>query len=193
MNIAASQLGTPQFNELFDGLCSGRGLTVVLVRCDGGVLYCSQRAREQLIRGPLVIEAGYLRLTNQAQDLRLRDALAGPTAVGHNSILVVRRQGQGPLFIEIAPAESEDRRLLMVRDPNWVGESDIAKLREAFGMTVREAELASHLASGHRLAAFAADRGLTQNTVKTHLKQCFKKVGVTSQMQLVAYVLAVLR
>ncbi len=65
-------------------------------------------------------------------------------------------------------------------------------LATIFGLTRRESELACHLASGTRSQQFAECHHVSINTVKSHLKQVFRKVGVHNQIQLVACILSVL-
>lgn len=77
---------------------------------------------------------------------------------------------------------------LWLRDPLWFESNSIEELMDVFGLTRRESELALHLASGGDLAQFAATHHLSMNTVKSHLKQAFLKIGVKTQAQLIGNV-----
>ena len=52
-------------------------------------------------------------------------------------------------------------------------------------LTPREAEILTHLVSGKRSPAIAQDHHISPNTVRNHLKAVFRKLGVTSQMELI--------
>lgn len=77
---------------------------------------------------------------------------------------------------------------LWLRDPLWFDSGSLEELMDVFGLTRRESELTLHLASGGDLAQFAEMHQLSINTVKSHLKQAFVKVGVNAQAQLIANV-----
>lgn len=61
----------------------------------------------------------------------------------------------------------------------------IAKI---FGLTVAEAKLVDHLASGGTVEQFCYVNSVTSNTARTHLKRIFEKMGVSRQSDLVALV-----
>jgi DNA-binding CsgD family transcriptional regulator len=63
-------------------------------------------------------------------------------------------------------------------------------LRDAFGFTEREAELAALVASGRPLQDAADRLGISVATARTHLRHIFLKAGIESQNELVALVAA---
>lgn len=65
--------------------------------------------------------------------------------------------------------------------PDWPGRSA--------GLTARESEVLALLAAGHRNADIAAALVVTLDTVKTHLRTAYRKLGVTNRAQAVAKVL----
>lgn len=52
-------------------------------------------------------------------------------------------------------------------------------------LTPREWEIARRIAEGDRVATLAEDLGISMNTVRNHLKPIFRKLGVSSQAELV--------
>lgn len=56
----------------------------------------------------------------------------------------------------------------------------IAKLSQ------RERDIVKHLSGGHRVAEIASDLEISPNTVRNHLKSIFRKLGVSSQVELLA-------
>ncbi len=58
--------------------------------------------------------------------------------------------------------------------------------RNLFGFTVREANLAASLASGHSVKEAAEDVGIAYSTMRTYLENVFRKTETRQQSQLVA-------
>ena len=84
--------------------------------------------------------------------------------------------------------------VVVMRSPTsdlW--EDDEQRIVQAFNLTKREAQLALHLSRGRDLSEFADSNYLSINTVKSHLRQLFKKIGVKKQLQVPVVVLAALR
>jgi DNA-binding CsgD family transcriptional regulator len=65
-----------------------------------------------------------------------------------------------------------------------------ALVQQIYALTPTEAALASALVEGKTLAEFAALRGCTEETVRTHVKRLLGKVGVRRQSELVRDLLA---
>lgn len=63
---------------------------------------------------------------------------------------------------------------------------DVETLRNVYGMTGREALVSIHLAQGKTQAEVAECLNVSINTVKTHLRGVYEKLGVHSQPQVVA-------
>jgi DNA-binding CsgD family transcriptional regulator len=83
------------------------------------------------------------------------------------------------------------RVLVLVIDPavQWRGKA--STIQAAFGLTQAEARVAVLVASGLTGSQAAVALGISASTVKTHLKHCFNKIGVHSQVAL-AHLLATL-
>jgi DNA-binding CsgD family transcriptional regulator len=56
---------------------------------------------------------------------------------------------------------------------------------QRYGLTPSEVRLARHLAEGGNIAGYAEQHGLSQGTVRTHLKAVFAKTGAHRQAELV--------
>ena len=59
-------------------------------------------------------------------------------------------------------------------------------LSELFGLTDREAEVASLLTDGLEIPAIALELRISPETARTYLKYAFEKIGVSRQAELVA-------
>ncbi|MGH2372422.1 MAG: response regulator transcription factor [bacterium] len=64
-----------------------------------------------------------------------------------------------------------------------VGQMDPLALHEGLNLTARELEMLTHLAQGRTNAEIAKQCWITQNTVKFHMKNLFKKLGVRDRGQ----------
>lgn len=53
-------------------------------------------------------------------------------------------------------------------------------------LSTREREIVEHLSGGHRVPEIATTLGISPNTVRNHLKSVFRKLGVSSQVELLS-------
>jgi DNA-binding CsgD family transcriptional regulator len=104
-----------------------------------------------------------------------------------------RPSGRRPLIIELMPliepgALSLFRAaaLMTVTDLDRPLAPGIADLREIFGLTLREAELASHLASGKDIEHAATELCISKAHARQRLKTVFQKTDTHRQAELVA-------
>lgn len=79
--------------------------------------------------------------------------------------------------------------LLLIADPESVSFPVGAVLRDIYGLTPRELDLAQALASGERIKDAADRLSLSTETARSYLKRLFAKTDTHSQAQLVALLL----
>ena len=60
----------------------------------------------------------------------------------------------------------------------------VRQLRDAWGLSAQEARVALRLIDGATVADCAADMGVAESTIRTHVKSVFAKTGRTRQSQL---------
>jgi DNA-binding CsgD family transcriptional regulator len=120
------------------------------------------------------------------------------------TLRVPRRSGRAPYTLLVAPqpgphglrdagvAAPPDGATLLIHDPDRRMLPPPGMLRQVFGLTRREAELVESLISGIGTAGFAAQGGISVNTVRYHLKSIYAKVGVRGQADLLRTVLTTL-
>jgi DNA-binding CsgD family transcriptional regulator len=117
---------------------------------------------------------------------------------GPMALSLTRQRGRplGLVFMPLRPrSELRERghrsaRVLAVfHDPDAVLRLDPGLIARLHGLTSTEALLASALAQGLSLAQFAANRGCTEQTARTHLKRVLDKTGVRRQSELVRVLL----
>jgi DNA-binding CsgD family transcriptional regulator len=76
------------------------------------------------------------------------------------------------------------RLLVLIIDPSAPSRATAAAIQTTFGLTPAEARVAVLIGSGLSGPETAAMLGISSSTVKTHLKRCFEKTGVHSQVGL---------
>ena len=76
------------------------------------------------------------------------------------------------------------RVLVLIVDPSAQSRATAAAIQTTFGLTPAEARVAVLIGSGRSGPETAAMLGISPSTVKTHLKRCFEKTGVHSQVGL---------
>ena len=73
---------------------------------------------------------------------------------------------------------------VFLRDPEQTASVPQQPLRQLFGFTPTEAELAAQLANGLSLEDACARMSISRNTAKSHLRAIFGKAGANRQSEL---------
>jgi DNA-binding CsgD family transcriptional regulator len=154
---------------------------------EGGALRAAHPAETEALRRLVAAAAeGGERGPNGAEHLCLSRAAPKPPLV----VTVLPLGAQGGSVIGLPPAAAA---LLLATAPELPAEPPpTGLLRDAFGLTRAEAEVAAHAAMGEDVASIAAALGITQGTTRLHLHRVFEKTGVHRQAEL-AVVLARLK
>lgn len=167
------------------------GVGLVLVGMDRYVFSASLIAERMFgAADGLVVRAGLLHASLQPMDVMLGQHLAH----GHHGaarsrfIAVVRPSGKPALLVAIVGTRCDlgatAVRVAMV----WDGEHGSAWCAEALadlhGLTRAEARTVLAMLAEHSVPKVARRMGLSNNTVRTHLKQAFRKCGVRGWAQL---------
>ena len=80
----------------------------------------------------------------------------------------------------------------MIIDPEQEAEPPKMLIRQLFGLTNAEADVALRLVRGDGLKPISADLALSMATVKTHLHHIFDKTDTHRQAELVRLLLAII-
>jgi DNA-binding CsgD family transcriptional regulator len=110
---------------------------------------------------------------------------------------LVRPSGRPALEVVVTPIRRESSSMftstaaaaIFVADPDTRAERPPEQLRRLYGLTPKEAQVASRLVSGMSPAEIRDDLGVTIHTVRGHLKQLFAKTGTHRQAELVRVLL----
>jgi DNA-binding CsgD family transcriptional regulator len=91
-----------------------------------------------------------------------------------------------PVAPDLRSARGVAEVMMFLIDPDARVELNPLLLNRLYGLTPAEAKLAELIASGVSVKQAAEESALSENTVKTHWKRVFRKVGVSTQADLVA-------
>ncbi len=151
----------------------------------------------------LRVERGGLRCARPADQAVLDRLIAGSLsdsviATGPDHVAVTRRSGRHPLLVRAIPLRRSpgDRPFLMsdtplqvlvlVIDPDKKSGNPIEQALQLLGLTRSEARVAALVGAGMSPGEAAPVLGLTRETVRSHLKHAFDKLGLHRQAELVA-------
>jgi DNA-binding CsgD family transcriptional regulator len=187
-----SSLGLPTVG--IDAILDAIRDVVMLVDAEGWLAYTNHAAQEMLgRRGPLRAERGRLRGSSRSTDADLRRAIerACSGEEMHGRAIVMHYPDQVPLVVVIRCLENTRHVLLLAFDSHPPGARLVGPLRECFGLTRSEAEVAAAIAEGGTIARIAERRGVAPGTIKSQIKTISTKLGCTRQSQIAAIVKAV--
>lgn len=158
----------------------------------GAVTRCAGLAREVLDdRSGLVLRRDQVAACNDTDDRSLqsaiRTALSG-TCTEPMTLAISRPMQERELGVIVRPLS--DGAVILIRDADRGSAPQTAILRQFYGMTPTEAEVASNLSLGLTLDETAAAMSISRNTARAHLRAIFSKSGITRQTELVRLMLS---
>ena len=167
------------------------------INVDGSskVLYASKESREIVARHQVLrITGGRLSATLQNDRTRLKDAIQR----AQNDIEDGRARLPVPLiFGEESGADSSlcwvailDMKIVVLLDDNDLIESTIETAGRIYGLSAMQKRVAEEIARGEDLTSIATTLQVSTNTVRTHVKRMFGRVGVNSQKALLKQLLS---
>ena len=146
----------------------------------------------------LSVRYGRLRAARHDQDQQLqhliRRACTREQTGRAETWLTVERPSATPWLLRLAPlplmllgmSEARQYCTIEIRNSSNGRQVDPEPLREIFGLTPREAQVASLLASSHSdLPSIAKTLAIGHETARTHMRSTLLKCGVANQLELV--------
>lgn len=183
--------------NIYDTAVEQLSVGSILLDGSGAVIRCNLIARNLLEqRDGIRLVNNRLAFSDTANERSFRDFLraSGPALTSRISFMQAERHSGKPSLGIIA------RRLAMppslklgfcpaiavfITDPQQQAGVTGAAVANVLRLTPMEAEIAASLANGLSLLQISEVFGITQNTVRAHLRSVFSKVGVSRQSQLV--------
>jgi DNA-binding CsgD family transcriptional regulator len=166
---------------------------IVLLDGNGALVDANSLARDVLKNGDgIQVRGGRFAFADLALDARLVRLieLAGRPVGGSSTIAArIKRPRAAAYRIVVSPVGAGgDRRgvafVAILYGPHERREIADTVLRELYGLTRAQAEVARRLHAGRTVEETASDLDLSLNTVRTHLKVIFSKCEVQSQAEL---------
>lgn len=153
----------------------------------------------RLLGGELQVTNGELRSRRPEETKRLRERMraviseSSLRADGGYGPILITREGRRPLAMRIERLGgnlpdffSPSVGVCLLEDTEKRGAAEPQLLRQAFGLTRTEAEVAALLGQGMRLRRIAEQKSITYETARVHLRSIFAKTGASRQADLIA-------
>jgi len=174
---------------------------VILVTADSKILFFNGKARKYLehsdglVVGPDRICRATLPGENRAFTKLLAETLA-PTdealTEGDFAISLTRMENDSPLNIMVAPigtGVAGKGAVLFVSDPAEPVELSVETVCRLYGLTPAEGRLTLGLTNGFKLDDLAEQWSVSMHTVRSQLRQVFRKTDTSRQSELVKLIL----
>ena len=176
---------------------------VALVRADGAIVYANDALQAMFRRndGLRTVKGTFEFLAPESRS-RFSTALAAiaklradrtiPSAL--TDLAVPRGPGLPPYLLSVRPLVGTARNrdlseravaIVFIRDPLNRNPAATQVLREVFGFTEAEANLARALQAGVAITTYARDRAVSVNTAYTHLRRLKEKTGCKRMAELI--------
>ena len=174
---------------------------VILVTADTKILFFNGKAKRYLEQGDgLVVGADRVcRATLPGESRALAKLLADTLSPrdenkteGDFAISLTRMESDYPLNVMVAPigtGAAGKGAVLFVSDPAEPVELSIESICRLYGLTPAEGRLALGLTNGHKLDDLAEEWGVSMHTVRSQLRQIFRKTDTSRQSEVVKLIL----
>jgi len=169
------------------------------------VIEMNQSARRIVEAGDgLKLERGVLVALDTRAEVQLQQMIFGAAALDSGRLLqhggalsLPRPEGRRPLSAMVAPtgvtgifpASRLARVVVLIEEPSRLATGPLPAFAMDHKLSPAEAGLAARLVSGMSLRQAAEALGISEHTVRSHLKRVFAKTGVRRQAELVRRVL----
>jgi DNA-binding CsgD family transcriptional regulator/PAS domain-containing protein len=176
-------------------LLDGQGKILLMNRSAEGIL--NQRDGLGLDQGRLVVSQPGKTAVLQNLIRCVAKTTLGCDHDPGGALALPRPSGKRPLQVLVAPAcanrslfpEPGAAAALFVSDPESMPEPEHELLRRLYGLTPAETRVAALLLTAKSLPEIADESLVTLNTVKTHTRRVFEKIGVRGQAEFLRLVL----
>ena len=176
---------------------------IVILSGGGDVISVNDAAEYYIRQGDIRIEDGRLVLVNREASRQLDELLHRPIAnpAEKSFFIQYQRESGRQLFLACQPQKTtgdggywmpeapKAQMVIFITDSESLIDLPWEKLKAIFSFTAAEANVARLLVNGATTEDIANTLGIATNSVRFHLKNCFSKAQVTSQVELVGLLL----
>lgn len=192
--LMARHMREVRVRGMSDGLASA-GVAAIIIDSDGKARVATPQA-EAMFGPEFGIRAGKLWSSNpkvNAEFGKLAALARARIVTGLVPDIIIRRpDGRRPLLVQPMPVRGVGldalpgaRILLTLTDLDGGSPSSAAELKQLFGISQAEAQVAVLLGQGHEPAEIARVRRVAVETVRAQLKSLYRKLGVNRQSEVV--------
>lgn len=137
-------------------------------------------AAERILSDPssVLYRNGRIRPRNPQVDGELRSFVSSATDAGQTHCLTDAHTGE---HIVLTTTRLGGAVALTLHRPDHDPPMKLVDLHDAFGLTPAEQCVAEHLINGNTAEETARDLGVSLETVRTHIKRAYAKLGVSSR------------
>jgi DNA-binding CsgD family transcriptional regulator len=170
---------------------------IALLDCKAGVLFANKALRLMTIDGALSLRNQELSTYSAPHARRLNDLIQSASRGAPAATMAIPHPIDGrSVTLQVSPVRSRDldrftglgmrdaAAIAFVLDPAVSTTVPAEWVMDAYGLTLAEARVALHAASGRSVAEVGALLKISPNTVKTHLRRVFAKTGIHRQAEL---------
>ncbi len=180
----------PREAEALRACFEGERTARCILAADGRILLANAAAHELLeARSGVGVRDGRIRTPDARAQRRLADALASPRRQRRAQVFIAERRGRGgkPVVCALEPIGDTALWSLALWRPRDEGRPQaIAALAEHYHLTPSQSKVAALLIAGCSVQEIAGRQGVSIETIRTHLRAIYAKMGVGSQAAVVA-------
>jgi len=173
----------------------------LLVDANSRVVHCNKSANALSVRSAgLCIEDGRLAAATSVDRTALREAIRSVAATpsdgaeGTRAVTLSVPGSQNPIVVSIYAAgtvfdaqtgQVAELALVTARSPGHGHDGHACSFVKHYGLSPAQARVSTMIIGGHSLTDTARRLHVSENTVRSHLKQIFQKTHTHGQMELV--------
>jgi len=142
------------------------------------------RSAQSLMSGPnsLLIRNGHIRTRENRFDRQLQELIAGASQRVSTCCVHDAKAGEHLVLIAVRLSAPSDNMIgLTLERADGDFPFHLADLPSAFGLTRTESRVAHNLVGGRTAEQTAEDLGVSLETIRTHIKRAYAKLGVSSR------------
>lgn len=190
---------------LLSGILESAGCAVFVVDHQMKVVFANQNAELELNKKDLIRKTlnGEIAFRSQRATRVVRSAAARVNSVGDKDlqlpkdVLIGKRSDNSPISLNIAyggklpiNGASGGRHLILYLHSPFEPIDSIDSIAYRHGLTAAEIRVTKLLVAGNNVKAICDNLAISNNTVRSHLKNIFAKTGTNRQAELVRLILS---
>jgi DNA-binding CsgD family transcriptional regulator len=185
-------------SRVLEQALSHLGQGIVVLSSAAKVLFMTDIAKQMISQQDgLRLENNYLIAENQVDNERLQDmfksVLTDTKKSGYQHFYIHRQHIHRPYLIQISvihePEQQETNILMVLKDTHANTLHWQARLRSQYQLTNREADFVVLMTEGRSVKEIGQVMDIVEDTARQYLKNCFRKMGVQKQHEMVCLAL----